>query len=28
MINGVVMVSTEGSVQGGLCKALHNMPYA
>jgi retron-type reverse transcriptase len=28
MIQGVVMDTEEGVPQGGLCKALHNPPYA
>jgi retron-type reverse transcriptase len=28
MVNGVVMGTEEGTPQGGLCKALHNPPYA
>ncbi len=28
MVNGVVLDIEEGTPQGGLCKALHNDPYA
>jgi hypothetical protein len=28
MVNGVIQLTEEGTVQGSLCKALHNPPYA